>query len=489
MRRAVVAFACAMLVMALAAPAHAANGQLVAVAGGKLVAVNPDGTGLRTLWAPTGEITGLAFAPDGNSVAFSYAGKITILDFTTRSINSQIDPPVGSVDVDPAWVRTTPTSPLRIAFRRIGPAGQKQMRLIPGAATIVAESALSPIPEALAIAPNGAKWAVTLLGGALLIDPISALQIELGVSGTPAWSADGSKLAYMYGNTLRVAENPGLAGMTKLDVTSVQATAPRFSPDADALVFLANGQARTVPVRAGATPTSIPNLAGVTAIDWQPCVQATVSCYSSVPPACTTNTAQVTTQADRPVQLPAAPCNDPSSLPLSFVLVKGPDNGTLAGTVYTPNAGFSGQDTVTYKVSNGFAESEVIKVLIFVVPRAAGAGPPSVVPSPVGPVAPFLSLRVKPRLDRKRTTTARLTCDQACTFTVRLQGTVRVKKKTKAIKGAVLKRALEPGRVLALKLKFPKKPVGTLKTAWIIGTVHGADGTTRAVKLPVAVPR
>ncbi len=158
--------------------------------------------------------------------------------------------------------------------------------------------------------------------------------------------------------------------------------------------------------------------------------------------------------------------------------------------MYTPNPGSTGQDTVTYKISNGYSESDVIKVTIFVVPRPAGTGPPpGTAPGPSAPAAPFLSLRVKPRLDRKRRTTARLSCDQACRFTVRLEGTVRVKKKTKPIKGVVLSRSLTPDRVLALRLRLPAKPAGRVKTVWITGTVTGANGSTRAVKLPVSVPR
>jgi hypothetical protein len=59
-----VAFACVAVLAALPAAAHAQtlNGQLAAVVEGRLVTVNPDGSGLRTLWTPQGasEITGLA---------------------------------------------------------------------------------------------------------------------------------------------------------------------------------------------------------------------------------------------------------------------------------------------------------------------------------------------------------------------------------------------------------------------------------------------
>ena len=71
---------------------------------------------------------------------------------------------------------------------------------------------------------------------------------------------------------------------------------------------------------------------------------------------------------------------------------------------------------------------------------------------------------------------------------MRLEGTLRGKKK-KPFKGKALKRALTPDRVLALRLKLPAKPKGTLKTVFITGTVRGANGATRPVKLAVSVRR
>lgn len=486
MRAAVVAFACAVLAMASPGPALAAKGQLVAVAGGKLVAVNPDGTGLRTLYSPPGgAITGLAFSPDGNRLAFSYSGRLVLFDVNTKAAQYATTPGANEQDVDPAWVNTA--NGLRIAFRRVSTLGQQHLRIVPAEPyPIVTTPVLSPLTDTIAFAPDAATLASTLLG--VLSVSVNPLEIDTGVTGTPAWSTDTAKLAYVQAGTLRVASGPWTRQTTRIDVTSTPAAAPRFSPEGNELVFLADGQVRTVPVAERATSTPVPGLVGVTAVDWQPCVATTVSCYSSVPPTCTTSVAQVSTQADQPVQLPAAPCTDPSSLPLSFVLVKGPDNGTLAGATYTPNPYFAGQDTVTYKVSNGYSESEVIKVTIFVVPRPApGAGPPSATPNPSVPAAPFLALSVKPRLDRKRTTTARLTCDQPCAFTVRLEGSVRVKKKAKTLKGPALRRSLTPGRVLALKLKLPRKPAGKVRTVWITGTVRGATGVARAVRLPVTV--
>ena len=213
-------------------------------------------------------------------------------------------------------------------------------------------------------------------------------------------------------------------------------------------------------------------------------------CRSVSAPTCSATTAQVTTQTDQPVQLPAPPCTDPAGLLLQLELVSGGDHGSVSDSdwVYTPRPGFVGQDSVTYRMSNGSAVSDIVRVTVFVVPRPVAGGPaPSTNRASAAVAAPILSARVKPTLDRKRTTVARLACDQACSFTVRLEATLRGKKKL--LKGTALKRTLAPDRVLALRLKLPTKPKGRVKTVFITGTVRGETGASRPVKLAVSVRR
>src|SRR3954451_10389709 len=137
MRRAFLVLACAALLAAPpgAARAGPANGMLAAVAGRRLVTVNADGSGLRTLWAPNGgEISGLAWAPDGNRLAFSYAGQVVVYDVAAgrgAAVATGTDP-AWSVDgqrlglrnglaaltvaLDGSVLRTTALNPLTTAF-------------------------------------------------------------------------------------------------------------------------------------------------------------------------------------------------------------------------------------------------------------------------------------------------------------------------------------------------------------------------------------
>ena len=87
------------------------------------------------------------------------------------------------------------------------------------------------------------------------------------------------------------------------------------------------------------------------------------------------------TQADQPVDLPAATCTDPAGRPLTLMIVRPPDHGTLSGLRYTPAPGFTGQDSTIYRVSNGVGESELVRISIFVVPRPVAAVPTTVTPA------------------------------------------------------------------------------------------------------------
>jgi hypothetical protein len=157
-------------------------------------------------------------------------------------------------------------------------------------------------------------------------------------------------------------------------------------------------------------------------------------------------------------------------------VTRGPEHGALAGWRYTPAAGFSGQDTVLYRASAGGASSNLGRVTIFVVPRAAPA-------APAPPArAPFLTALATPRLDRHGRGWLRARCDLACTVKLRL--TVRMRSR-KTIDGRVLERRLAAGVLLRLRLRAPRRKL--LRSAWVRGTVTGADGRRRSFRIPVKI--
>ena len=170
-----------------------------------------------------------------------------------------------------------------------------------------------------------------------------------------------------------------------------------------------------------------------------------------------------------------------------MLVVEAPDHGTLAGLRYTPAAGFAGQDAMIYRVTNGASESELIRVSILVTRRPQPRAAASRGDRRAGAPAPFLTARATPRMDRRRRTLVRLSCDQACSMTVRLEARLRASKRV--LKGTAVKRSLGARTVATVRLRLPTKPRGTRETVWITGRVRNAAGDVRTVRLPVRLPR
>jgi Bacterial Ig domain/WD40-like Beta Propeller Repeat len=468
-----VAFACAVVLAARPAVAHAApaNGQLAAVVEGRLVTVNADGTGLRTLWTPptAGEITGLAWSPDGNRLALSFGGRIISFDVAAGRGLSLTD---SGRDLHPGWS----ADGRRIGFLR----GGTQTLAVPAEG-----GEITTLPFSLPLGVTTLAWAPNLTNFVIVVPPLLLLSetplISTGVVGTPAWAPDGERIAFADAAGLRTVTT-GLVPLVST-VTGPPAGSPRWSPDGRSLLYPADGELRTLALNGGSPRTVLDR--GVTAADWQPCTAGvTTSCESVSPPHCAQSALNVTTQAGQAVDLPAATCADPAGRTLSLVIAKPPDHGTLAGFRYTPSPGFVGQDSVIYRMSNGAGESEAVRVTVFVVPRpTAAVAPPVLVPVAR---APFLNARATPRLDRRRRVVVKLSCDQNCTVALRLTARLRTKR---TLRGTIARRSIASGRVISLRLRLPSKPKTALKTVWLTGTVANAARQKRTVKLPVTLPR
>ena len=489
-RTAISVIACLVALATVAAPAFAAptNGMLAAVTDGKLVTLNTDGTGLRTIWTPpAGEPSGLAWAPDGTRLAFSWGGKIVVYDLATAT---PMVVTAGPADTNPAWR----ADGRRIAFRRVLANGaQQSVNIAPDGGDPRPTALLDPIAQ-IAFAPDLTRTAtITPLKWLLITDVAMGLELTRGAVGVPAWSANGDKVAYVDDGTTALAAGLWMTTTEQLNsknsqVTSDAAGAPRWSPDGSQIVYVAGGAIKTVPAVKDSQPTPVPGTAGVTSVDWQPCVDgAFADCRSYAPPSCSPTTLTLTTQSEEPKELPLPNCVNPGNLPLSYSVTKPPANGTMTGMTYTPAPGFVGQDEVVYRAAHRFGESEPVTVRIFVVRRAVQASPPAQSNGAPVQIAPYLTARATPRLDRRRTTLVKLACDQNCSFAVRLTGTLKRPKKT--LRGKRVSKNVAAGQVLRVRLRLPTKPKGKFKSLFITGTVRNAAGQKRAVKLPVRLPR
>src|SRR4051812_483017 len=470
MSRVIGALCCAFVL--LCAPARgASNGQLVAIArtpaGDRLITLNPDGTGVRTLLSGQ-RLSSPGWSPDGNRIAVVDGHRVLVLDPIGGQPRTVLDEQGAA---GPSWA----PDGARLALLRgpdvltIGIDGSDPHRI--------------PIPffgqiSWLAWSPDGARLAYGTSGMLRTIGIDGADDEPLVTAtelGDPAWSPDGKRIAYRDDGRLRIIP---AAGGDAVDLTRTGGVEPDWSPDGREVVYAFGAALHATGVDGGVTRSiAVPgdSQSMLAEPDWQPCVAGvTVSCTSPAPTPSCPDTASVTTAAGQAVELPLGGCTDPAGRPITVTVTRGPEHGTLAGTRYTPAAGFSGQDSVLYRASAGGAASKVARVTIYVVPRVtpAAQAPPA--------RAPYLDAAAMPRLDRHGRGWLRARCDIACT--VRLRLTVRLRSR-KTIDGPALERRLAAGVLLRLRLRAPQRKL--VRSAWIRGTATGADGRRRSFKIPV----
>jgi hypothetical protein len=216
-------------------------------------------------------------------------------------------------------------------------------------------------------------------------------------------------------------------------------------------------------------------------------VDAVATLRHETAPSCTAVTRS--TQPGQPVAVPLA-CSDAEGDPLLIEVGRGPANGSLGAVdqgggqvTYTPNPGFSGVDSFTFRAGDGRGLGDTVEAVIVV---ATPQGPQGVqgapgepgAPGAAGPAgadAPLLAVLASNRLSVKRGKTLEVRFaatgvgDAQATLT---KGRTRVVRKSSAVR--------KPGRG-TIRLRIPTKLRGKpLKPGRYKLTLVVAGGGQRA---------
>jgi hypothetical protein len=455
MRRVIFAALCAAALMATPASA-ATNGQLAVIGNTALFTLNPDGSGLLNRWDPGSPhfLKTPAWSPDGNAIALVDDGKITVFDLASGQARALT---AGPSDTSPSW---SPDG-RRIAFGR----DNQVLTMARDGSDVQPLLELDPWDDvyALAWAPDGSAMAL-VTGGTLLRVDLDDAQTHVlapsGVTGSPSWSPDATRLAYTASAQIRLTS----AGIV------ADGASPAFSPDGLRLVFSRFTSPflpslATMTIADAASAAAIPQASRIQLRDpeWQPCVAGvTVSCVS---PGWRCSDATLTAIAGSIVTTDVV-CPGATRISLLDAPTGGGwgvgarSDGKLSFRAPTT---FAGTKLIHFRASRTNGEtSEIATLTVTVTPK---------------PAAPKLSVIGQPELDKRGRVLLRGICDRACSVSLRV--IIRLNSQ-RVLRGRVMKASAPAGGTLRLRLQRAKLPRHRrIAAARIAGTLKGPDGLQR----------
>jgi len=193
--------------------------------------------------------------------------------------------------------------------------------------------------------------------------------------------------------TLVSSLNPAPSGQAVTFTAQIAAVAPGGGTvNAGTVIFTVDGNSQTpVAVSSGTASIALtlPGLTHIIGAAYQGSTNYAASSATNltqtmqIPPVANPQTVNVA--QDRPTAV-VLTGSDSASLPLTFSVQTPPANGSLSGTapnlVYTPTAGFFGNDAFTFVVNNGQLSSTPATVSLIVLPPPSFTSQLSITPNP-----------------------------------------------------------------------------------------------------------
>jgi Tol biopolymer transport system component len=386
---------CLILWLGASRPAQAAfpgeNGKIAFLSGGNsgglldIFVMDPDGS-CRTNLTKSGNNLDPAWSSDGTKIAFVHASDIFVMN-ADGSKQTQLtkDPPnAAATDDQPAF---SPDGS-KIAFRSNKDGDDEIYVMNSDGSNQINLTNNSVQDHQPVFSPDGSKIAFTRNAEIFVMNADGSNQTNLTntpiptFEGQPNWSPDGSKIAFTRGsqpNGEVYVMNADGSNQTNLTNTAGNDEEPAWSPDATKIAFRSNRddptivESRIYVMNAdGSKQTDISNNSNDFRPDW--------GVAGNRPPNTSPVAKDDSYSASEDTALTVSAANgvlvndtDTECDTLTAIEVSGPDpdKGTLTlnsdgSFTYTPNAGFSGTDTFTYKANDGSLDSNVATVTLTV---------------------------------------------------------------------------------------------------------------------------
>jgi dipeptidyl aminopeptidase/acylaminoacyl peptidase len=230
------------------------------------------GSSLQLRLTAPDDVRQASWSPDGRRVAFVKAGNVVVAN--ADGSDGRI---VARRAATPAWSpdgrRVAYTAELDAGLAAIGlvdPSGSNRRTLVLPFTGAVSEPAWAPGGRELAVTVRPATSSGTELN-VTAVDGRGARLLALGAADA-AWSPQGSRIAYVQGGNVVVANADGTAGR----LAAVGATSPAWSPDGRLLAFVRSGNLYVVPADGGRERIVVRGPLPVLDPAWQPRMGSTI---------------------------------------------------------------------------------------------------------------------------------------------------------------------------------------------------------------------